>query len=140
MSTMRAGAYPLSSQNFMNVYLTTVSKSTALIEYDMSAMGTTDIIATGLTPLTLTGQATQKAKLSIPWLFVWTIWLVIKISIKPLSWYSMEVWTTRNASTPLHIFKSWKISKCIERRKFFFWSIYIPKTALLYVDDMSCYT
>ena len=50
----------------MNVYLTTVSKSTALMEYDMSAMGTTDIIATGLTPLTLTGQATQKAKLSIP--------------------------------------------------------------------------
>ena len=50
----------------MNVYLTTVSKSKAFIEYGMSAMGTTDVIATGLAPLTLTGRATQKAKLPIP--------------------------------------------------------------------------
>ena len=64
-TTIAAGTYPLSRRIFMNLFASTVTKTKAFIEYGLSTKGTTDVTATGFSPIPVSSRTTQKAKLNI---------------------------------------------------------------------------
>ena len=64
-TTIASGTYPLSHHIFMNLLASTVTKTKALIEYGLSAKGTTDVTSNGFSPLSVSSRTDQKTKLKI---------------------------------------------------------------------------